>query len=264
MSNVEDDRPHMRTCGSLFDLTGKTALVTGASRGLGAAAARALDRAGARVALVARTKSSLTEVAAGLTNEPMVFEADISDPGSPAEIVGRVEDETGHLDVVVNNAGISNLGPAQRMSIESWDEVFAVNLRAAFLFSKASSAGMRSRGYGKIVNVASVISHASDAHSSAYSASKTGILGLTRALAVEWAGYGIRVNALSPGWVLTEMTAPLKENEAFANRVLGSVPQRRWGEPEDLDGAFVFLASPASDFMTGQDLTVDGGLLAKW
>src|SRR5580692_723585 len=144
MSNVEDDRPHMRTCDSLFDLTGKTALVTGASRGLGAAAARALDRAGARVALVARTKSSLTEVAAGLTNEPMVFEADISDPGSPAEIVGRVEDETGHLDVVVNNAGISNLGPAQRMSIESWDEVFAVNLRAAFLFSKASSAGMRS------------------------------------------------------------------------------------------------------------------------
>lgn len=254
----------MQTTCSLFDLTGRVAVVTGASRGLGAAAAAALDRAGARVALVARTKPDLVNVAAKLRNAPMVFEADICDPAVPASVVAEIEKQAGQLDIVVNNAGISNLGPAQRMSQESWDSVMNVNVRASFLFAQAAVAGMRARKYGKIVNVASVIAHASDSHSSAYSASKTGLIGLTRALAVEWAGYGIRVNALCPGWVLTEMTSGLQGNEAFANRVMQAVPQRRWGQPGDLDGAFVFLSSPASDFMTGQSLTVDGGLLAKW
>jgi 2-dehydro-3-deoxy-D-gluconate 5-dehydrogenase len=261
---MTDERSQWQTVGSLFDLTGRVAVVTGASRGLGAAAASALDRGGARVALVARTASDLTSVASTLKNEPMVFDVDISDETVPAAVIAEVEQHAGKVDIVVNNAGVSNLTAAQRTTVESWDQVFDTNVKASFLFAQAAAAGMRSRGYGKIVNVSSVIAYASDSHSAAYSASKTGILGLTRALAVEWARFGIRVNALCPGWVLTEMTSALKENAAFADRVLGSVPQRRWGEPSDLDGAFIYLSSAASDFMTGQALTVDGGLLAKW
>jgi NAD(P)-dependent dehydrogenase (short-subunit alcohol dehydrogenase family) len=261
---MADDRSQSQTNSSLFDLSGRVAVVTGASRGLGAAAAAALDRAGARVALVARTADGLEKVAAGLSNDSLVVVGDIGDPETPAAAVARVAAELGPVDIVVNNAGIANLGPAHRLTQASWDEVMNVNVRASFLFAQAAAPGMRERGYGKIVNVASVIAQASDSHSAAYSASKTGILGLTRALAVEWAGQGIRVNALCPGWVLTEMTSALQSSEAFVNRVLNSVPQRRWGEPSDLDGAFVFLSSPASDFMTGQVLTVDGGLLSKW
>jgi 2-deoxy-D-gluconate 3-dehydrogenase len=247
-----------------FNIEGKVALVTGASRGLGAGMCKAFDRAGCRVVLVARSEDQMKETAAGLSNDPVVIAADIASADAPQQVISEALSQCGQVDILVNNAGIANLGPAHKLSVDSWDQVSNVNLRAAFLFAQAVAPGMIERGSGKIVNVASIIAFSGDAMAAAYTATKTGMVGLTRALAVEWAKRGIQVNALCPGWVDTDMTKALRANEAFENRVVGSVPQARWGEPEDMDGPLLFLSSPASDFMTGQTLTVDGGLLARW
>ena len=249
----------------LFSLEGKTALVTGASRGIGARMAAVLDRAGARVALLARDTGRLEEVALGLSHESIVVTADVADEVSlTAAIATTLSGFDGHVDILVNNAGISRPTRATDVTLADWDLILDVNLRSAFVLAQAFAPGMMEAGWGRIVNVASVMSHLSDAHGAAYSASKSGLVGLTRSLAVEWARRGITVNALCPGWIATDMIENLRADPAFEARVLKRVPARRLGRPEDLDGALLFLASDASAFMTGQSLVVDGGLMASW
>jgi 2-deoxy-D-gluconate 3-dehydrogenase len=257
------ERTKSRTVDSLFDLTGRVALVTGASRGIGARLAQALDEAGCRVALVARTTDALEAVAATMKNDPLVFTADISDAEEPARVVAETEAAAGRLDILVNNAGMGVFGDARKLDVDAWDQVHNVNLRAAFLFSRSAASGMIERGSGKIVNIASIIAFQADGYASPYAASKTGLLGLTRSLAIEWGKRGIQVNALCPGWVATELNDAVRTEE-FDKRVLDAIPQKRWGETDDMVGPLLFLSSPASDYVTGQTVVVDGGLLAKW
>ena len=167
------------------------------------------------------------------------------------------------MDIVINNAGMPGFGDARKIDVALWDRVHDVNVRAAFLFARAAAPGMIERGSGKIVNVASIIAFAADGYATPYAASKTAVIGLTRSLAIEWGRRGIQVNALAPGWVATELNEAVRSEE-FDKRVLDAIPQQRWGETDDMIGPVLFLCSPASDYMTGQTLIVDGGLLAKW
>lgn len=249
---------------SPFDLTGRVAVVTGASRGIGRSLACALDQAGARVALVARSTTALEEVAAELGNDPIVVTADLTQDAAPRRVADQVAAVTDGVDILINNSGVAEIEPALHLTMDSWDHVHQVNLRAAFLLAQAFAPSMIERGSGKIVNVGSVMSFRGDMNSAAYAASKAGLLGLTRSLAVEWARHGIQVNALCPGWIETEMTADLQADERFSQRVLRAVPQRRWGHANDLDAAAVFLCCPGTDYLTGQALVVDGGLTAGW
>lgn len=247
-----------------FRLDGRIAIVTGASRGIGASMARAIDAAGGRVALVARTRDDLEAVAEGLNNDPMVVTADLLEPDACRVVTEQVVSQAGGVDILVNNSGLSRPAPAVDVSLADWDDTLALNLRAAFALSQQVAPTMIERGGGKVVNVASVMALRGDSFAAAYAASKSGMLGLTRSLAVEWARHGIQVNALCPGWIETEMVSALRADERFERRVLRSVPQHRWGLPEDMDGPLVFLCSSASDFVTGQTLVADGGLTAGW
>lgn len=247
-----------------FDLSGKIAVVTGASRGIGASIARALDRAGANVALVARDAAALGDVASGLEHRSVCVQADLSDPDVIPSVATRVSESLGDAHILVNNSAANVPGSVGDLDGETWDHVNGLNVRAPFLLAQAFAPPMIERRWGKVINVGSMVSFVGDSHASPYITSKAAVLGLTRALAVEWASHGITVNALCPGWIETEMTAPLQADERFDRRVTRSVPMRRWGRPEDLDAAVMFLAGPGSDFMTGQSLVVDGGLLASW
>jgi NAD(P)-dependent dehydrogenase (short-subunit alcohol dehydrogenase family) len=249
----------------LFSLEGRTALVTGASRGIGARMATVLDEAGARVALLARDERRLEAVAATLKRNPLVVPTDAADEVSLRAAGELVLSELGgRVDILVNNAGMSRPTRATDVALSDWDRVLDVNLRSAFVLAQALAPAMIAAGWGRIVNVASVMGHLGDTHGASYAASKSGLIGLTRSLAVEWARRGITVNALCPGWIATDMIEELRANPKFEERVMGRVPMRRWGKPEDMDGALLFLSSDASAFMTGQSLVVDGGLLASW
>jgi NAD(P)-dependent dehydrogenase (short-subunit alcohol dehydrogenase family) len=249
----------------LFSLEGRTALVTGASRGIGARIASVLDGAGARVALLARDEARLKAVASMLQHDPLVVAADAAGEVSLRAAVDSVQRKFGGgVDILVNNAGISKPTRATDVPLSDWDRILDINLRSAFVLAQALAPAMIAAGWGRIVNVASVMGHLGDAHGAAYSASKSGLVGLTRSLAVEWARRGITVNALCPGWIATDIVEELRANLKFEARVLGRVPMRRWGKPEDMDGALLFLTSDASAFMTGQSLVVDGGLMASW
>jgi NAD(P)-dependent dehydrogenase (short-subunit alcohol dehydrogenase family) len=248
----------------LFGLTGRRALVTGASRGIGARAAQALDAAGARVALVARSESQLRDVAATLQNEPLLIPADLAERDAHERIADEVDAAWGGIDILVNNAGLSRPAPALKLPAADWDDVVDLNLRSVFTLTQALAAGMLERGYGRIVNISSVLGLLGEAGAAPYSASKAGLNGLTRSLAVEWAAHGVTVNALCPGWVDTEMVADLRKDPRFDKRVLKRVAARRWGVPGDMDGALLLLASPASAYLTGQTVVVDGGLSAGW
>lgn len=248
----------------LFGLTGRRALVTGASRGIGARAAQALDAVGARVALVARSESQLRDVAATLQNEPLLIPADLAERDAIERIADEVDAAWGGIDILVNNAGLSRPAPALKLAAADWDDVVDLNLRSVFTLTQALAAGMLERGSGRIVNISSVLGLLGEAGAAPYSASKAGLNGLTRSLAVEWAAHGVTVNALCPGWVDTEMVADLRKNPRFDKRVLKRVAARRWGVPGDMDGALLLLASPASAYLTGQTIVVDGGLSAGW
>jgi len=244
-------------------LDGKVALVTGGSRGLGLEAALALKEAGAKVAVLAR-RASFFEEAKKHLGEALYLEGDVRDEGRLLAVVDQVERELGPLTILVNAAGISWGAPSWEMPVEKVREVLEVNLVGAFLASRAAAQRMRERGYGKIIHIASVAGLKGEypevLDAVGYSASKGGLIALTRDLAVKWGRFGIRVNALAPGFFPTRMTEKvLPKVEAFLKTTL---PLGRPGKPGELGGAVLFLASPASDYITGAVLPVDGGATA--
>ncbi|OGF99379.1 MAG: 2-deoxy-D-gluconate 3-dehydrogenase [Candidatus Glassbacteria bacterium RIFCSPLOWO2_12_FULL_58_11] len=248
-----------------FSLEGRKALVTGASRGIGRACAVGLARAGADVALVSR--GGALKAAAGeiekLGRRALVLQEDLTRPETADKVVEAAVREFGRLDILVNNAGTTCRSPAENFTNEDWAEVLELNLNAVFRLCRAAGRVMLDQGYGKIVNVASLMSFQGGITIAAYTASKAGVAGLTRALANEWAGRNITVNALAPGYVRTEVTAPLQKDPVRSRQILERIPQGRWAEPEDMVGAVIFLASEASRYVQGHLLVVDGGWLSR-
>jgi len=249
----------------LFDLTGRIALVTGSSQGLGFAIARGLAQAGASLVLNGRDEKKLEAAAQTLRAEEArvaIARFDVTDRGSCAATIERVEAEFGPIDILVNNAGIQRRAPLAEMTEEQWRAVIDTNLTSAFLVARAVAPRMIARGRGKIINICSVMSEVSRPTIGNYAAAKGGLKMLTRAMAVEWAKHGIQSNGIAPGYFVTELNKPLVENPEFNGWICRRTPAGRWGQPHELAGAAIFLASAASDFVNGQILTIDGGLLA--
>jgi 2-deoxy-D-gluconate 3-dehydrogenase len=247
-----------------FDLTGKVAVVTGANTGIGQAIALALAQAGADVAAVGRTPADETVAKArGLGRKAEVIAADLA----TIEPVGRVVAETigklGRLDILVNNAGIIRRADAVDFSEEDWDAVVDTNLKSVFFLCQAAGRHMIAQGSGKIINIASMLTFQGGIRVPSYTASKSGVGGLTKLLANEWAAKGVQVNAIAPGYIATNNTAALQADQARNQAILDRIPAARWGNPEDLGGAALFLASPASNYVNGHILAVDGGWLAR-
>jgi gluconate 5-dehydrogenase len=240
---------------SLFDLTGRTALVTGSTRGLGLAMARALAEAGARVCINGRTREGCEAV---LWEGAVAAPFDVADEAAVAEGVARL----GQIDVLVNNAGIQVRRSLEQIELEEWRRVLDVNVTSAFLVARAVAPQMIERGRGKIVNTCSATSEAGRETIGPYTASKGALKMLTRAMCADWARYGIQANGIGPGYFRTEINTVLQEDTEFNAWLERRVPAGRWGTPDELGGAVVFLSSAASDFVNGQILYVDGGLLA--
>ena len=238
-------------------LEGKVAVVTGGSRGIGAAIARELGGAGARVAVNSRGGKEAAEAVAGEIDGVAVA-ADVADPGEALALIERVEDERGDVDVLVNNAGITRDTLIARMSDEDWEQVIDTNLRGTFNTCRAVSRKMLRRRAGSIVNLTSVVGLHGNPGQANYAASKAGIIGLTKALARELGTRGVRVNAVAPGYIDTELTNVLSEE--IRGAILGNTPLGRLGQPEDVAAAVRFLSSDAAAFVTGEVLLVDGGL----
>jgi len=250
----------------LFDLGGKTALVTGSSRGLGNTIAEGLGRAGASLVLNGRDEARLAAAvkhltAQGLSARGVAF--DVTDAQGVARAVERIETEAGPIDILVNNAGVNLRGPLEEIEPQVWREVLETNLTAAFLVAQQVARRMIERGSGKILNICSLMSEIGRATTGPYTASKGGIKMLTKAMAVEWARHNIQINGIGPGYFITEMTKPLAEDQEFDSWLKNRTPAGRWGDPQELIGAAVFLASDASNFINGQIIYVDGGILAS-
>jgi len=244
-----------------FDLSGRVALVTGGSKGLGRAIADALARAGADVAIASRTQAALDVAADGLRqhgHRVAAIAADVTDEASVRDMAGRVVDQCGHVDILVNNAGIGDTQPLVDMDAAHWDEILNVNLRGPMLCCKHVGRHMIERNQGKVINVASVMATHVARYMSAYSASKAAIVQFTRTIALEWMRHNIQVNALCPGYFLTDMNAEFFASER-GRAFIAALPIRRLGEPRELEGAAVFLASDATSYVTGTTLYVDGG-----
>ena len=250
----------------IFDLTGRTALVTGSSRGIGRVLAGGLAAAGAQVVLHGRDETALADaraelVAAGAT-DVRTARFDVTDPDAVAESIMELETETGGIEILINNAGIQRRAPFAEFAVQDWHDLVAVNLTSAFLVGQQVARAMIIRGRGKIINVGSVQSRLGRPGIAPYSATKGGIVMLTRGMCADLAPYGICVNALAPGYVATELTSALVADEEFSAWVRTRTPAGRWGRVEDLIGTAVFLASAASDFVNGQMIFVDGGMTA--
>jgi 2-deoxy-D-gluconate 3-dehydrogenase len=248
----------------IFDLTGTAAIVTGANTGIGQAVALALAGAGADVALAGRSRAEETAAQVeALGRRAILIEADL---GSIAP-VGRIVDEClaalGRLDVLVNNAGIIRRADAVDFSEADWDAVVDTDLKSLFFLCQAAGRHMIGQGRGKIVNIASLLSFQGGIRVPSYAAAKSGVAGLTKALANEWAGKGVNVNAIAPGYIATNNTAALQADETRNRQILERIPAGRWGAPSDIGGAAIFLASPASDYVNGHILAVDGGWLGR-
>ena len=247
-----------------FSLAGRTAIVTGANTGIGQAIAVAMAEAGARVAAVGR--SPMDETAALIGGGPERFRtvrADLSEMADIQPVVDEVVGWAGGIDILVNNAGIIRRNDAIDFTEDDWDAVMDINLKSVFFLSQAAARPMLARGRGKIVNIASLLSFQGGIRIASYTASKSGLAGLTKLLACEWAGKGINVNAVAPGYVVTNNTEALREDPVRYKQILERIPAGRWAEPADIAGAAVFLASPASDYVNGVTLPVDGGWLAR-
>ncbi|HET9136732.1 MAG TPA: glucose 1-dehydrogenase [Candidatus Kapabacteria bacterium] len=238
-----------------FGLSGKTALITGASRGLGRAAAQALSSAGATVVLVGRDASALEETKSAMSSEATIVEADVTSASDRERVFASME----RVDVLVNNAGIIRRNPVLQYTKEDWDAVISADLTAVFEWSQDAAMRMKESGGGKIINVASILSFFGGINVVAYAAAKGGVAQLTKEMANELAKYNIAVNAIAPGYFNTDATEQLRKNSERMNALLSRIPMGRFGNPEELAGAFVFLASKASDYVTGEIVVVDGG-----
>ncbi len=251
--------------GNLFDLTGKIALVTGSSQGLGHTIARGLGEAGATLILNGRNRERLDAAVTALSRDGLKVTGalfDVADPAQVREKIPTLEREVGPIHILVNNAGIQRRAPLETVDEAVWQEVLNTNLTAVFLVSKAVVQGMISRKAGKIINICSLMSEMARPTVGPYMAAKGGVKTLTKSMAVEWGKHNIQVNGLGPGYFVTPMNKPLVENPQFDSWIKGRTPTGRWGQPEELIGTAVFLASKASDFVTGQIIYVDGGILA--
>src|SRR5688572_14400898 len=249
----------------LFDLTGRVALITGSGQGLGFAMARGLAQAGAAIALNGRDEVKLAAAADILSAEEARVTTcafDVTDGAACAAAVHKLEAEFGAIDILVNNAGIQRRAPLAEMTEAQWREVIDTNLTSAFLVARAVVPRMIARASGKIINICSVMSEVSRPTIGNYAAAKGGLKMLTRAMAVEWAKHGLQANGIAPGYFVTELNRSLVENTEFNSWICARTPAGRWGQPAELAGAAIFLASRASDFVNGQILTIDGGLLA--
>jgi NAD(P)-dependent dehydrogenase (short-subunit alcohol dehydrogenase family) len=247
-------------------LAERVAVVTGASRGLGREIALALARSGAAVAVVARNADDLRQVVSEITaagGAAIDIQGDITDEVVVAGIHDRMRERFGRVDILVNNAGINIRKPVTEFRLDEWRLVMDTNLTSAFLLCRALIPLMTGRGYGRIINMTSIMSHVALAGRSAYAASKAGLLGLTRALALEVAAEGITVNGVSPGPFATEMNRPLMENPELNRQFLERVPMNRWGDPRDIGLLVVHLCLPEAGYITGTDMVVDGGWLAQ-
>ena len=242
----------------MFDLSGKGALVTGASGGIGGAIARALHAQGAAVALSGTRRGALDDLAGELGERVHVLPCDLSDPAATAALPGEAEAALGALDILVNNAGLTRDNLALRMKDEEWDQVLAVNLSAGFRLARAALRGMMKRRWGRIVGITSVVGVTGNPGQVNYAASKAGMIGMSKALAQEVATRGITVNCVAPGFIETAMTSGL--GEAQQEKLLGVVPMGRLGAPQDIAGAVVYLASSEAAYVTGQTLHVNGGM----
>ena len=243
-------------------LLGKVALITGASKGLGKAMALALGAAGARLALVSRNLDQLTSVAGevrALGAEAEVFQADVTDEKQVQQLEQAVIAKFGRIQILINNAGINIRKSVTDFSLSEWQQVLDTNLTGPFLLCRAFVPHLKGQGYGRIINMTSIMSHVALAGRSAYAASKTGLLGFTRALALELAAEKITVNGISPGPVATEMNTPILQNPELNQQFISKIPVGRWGKVEEIAYPCIFLASSASAFMTGETIVIDGG-----
>jgi 2-deoxy-D-gluconate 3-dehydrogenase len=249
----------------LFQLRGRTAVVTGANTGIGQAIAVALAGAGADIVAVGRTSPVETAKAVQATGRTFhAVEADLSASGRAGEVIEAAVAASGRVDILVNNAGIIRRAEALEFTEADWDDVMNVNLKTTFFLSQAAAREMLRAGHGgKIINIASMLSFQGGIRVASYTASKSGIAGLTRLLANEWAGKGINVNAIAPGYVSTNNTTALRADEKRNREILARIPAGRWALPEDIAGAAVFLASTAADYVHGAIIPVDGGWLAR-
>lgn len=256
---------------SKFDLTGKVALVTGGAYGIGYAMAKALANAGAKIAFNCRGEKHMEEALASYKADGIDakgYYCDVTDEGMVKEMIAKIEKDLGSVDILVNNAGIIKRIPMTEMKVEDFMEVIDIDLVGPFIMAKAVIPAMIEKGHGKIINVCSMMSELGRETVSAYAAAKGGLKMLTKNIASEYGQYNIQCNGIGPGYIATPQTAPLREVQANGERhpfdkfIVSKTPAARWGNPEDLEGPTVFLASEASDFVNGHILYVDGGILA--
>ena len=249
---------------SQFSLTGKKALVTGASKGIGASIAIAMAQAGADVVLVGRSQDSLSATRAAIENLGRSTESLIADVESRAQISEAFKSiDQLNVEIVVNNAGSISRAPAIETSLEDWDRIIDTNLNSVFQISQLCAKSMLAKGHGRIINIASLLSFQGGINVPAYTASKHAIAGVTKALANEWGAKGVTVNAIAPGYISTDNTQALRNDVDRNTSILARIPIGRWGTPEDLAAVAVFLASPAASYINGEIITVDGGWMGR-
>jgi gluconate 5-dehydrogenase len=252
---------------NLFDLTGKVALVTGATHGLGMAMATGLGNAGATLVINGHSSREKLDAAIadyesrGLRAHGYLF--DVTDESAVGSAVARIEEEVGPIDILVNNAGIIKRVPLLEMALDEWEEVIRTDLTGVFVMTRPVARRMIERGGGKVINICSMMTELGRDTVGAYAAAKGGLKMLTRSMATEWAKHNVQVNGIGPGYFATSQTAPIRvDGHPFNDFIVGRTPAGRWGDPDDLQGTAVFLASAASDFVNGQVVYVDGGILA--
>lgn len=249
----------------LFRLDGKTAIVTGGNRGLGGAMSYGLAQAGADIAIIQRStdESEVVSKIRDMGRKCEVFSYDLQNTTGIPELVGRIKEKFGSIDILVNNAGVQRRSPSVEFSEEDWDFVLQVNMKSVFFLCQAVGKEMLKNGSGKIVNVASLLSFQGGFTVPAYAASKGAVAQFTKSLSNEWASKGVNVNGVAPGYMATDMNTALIEDNTRNEQILQRIPAGRWGKPEDMAGAVIFLASPASDYINGEIILVDGGWMGR-